>query len=108
SARGLVTDAIARMCLRLWHMPRENWVDVHEYRTQLERHGFAVEFIKPIGDKVFPGFASFNVRRDSILNTVRVRGMPIGLGLVFISWLLGYAYNKGLSDYLIVKAVKFA
>lgn len=106
--RGLAEDVVAQLCLKVWYMPPENWVDVQTYRKQLERHGFRVDFIKPIGHKVFPGFAAFNTRRASIRKTLKVRGFPVGVGLVFICWLLGYVYERGLSDYLIVRAVKIS
>ncbi len=103
---GLAEAAVAQLCLRVWHMPRANWVDIHTYRRQLERVGFQVEILRSIGDRVFPGFASYNVRPDAIRDTLRVHGKRVGLGLVFICWLLGHVYSRGLSDYLLVKAFK--
>jgi cyclopropane fatty-acyl-phospholipid synthase-like methyltransferase len=103
---GLRARAIAALCARVWYMPPENLVGLDGYRAQLERQGFRVELARAIGDRVFPGFARFNVTREAILNDIEVRGLPVGLGLAFLCWLLGEAYARGVSDYLIVKAFK--
>ena len=46
------------------------------------------------------------MRWSSIINAVRVRGFRIGLALTFISWLLGFTYRLGLTDYVIIRGVK--
>jgi hypothetical protein len=61
-----------------------------------------------MGHQVFPGFAKYNVRRDAIRDTLRVHGPAVGSGLVFICWLLGHVHRRGLSDYLLVRAIKEA
>jgi ubiquinone/menaquinone biosynthesis C-methylase UbiE len=104
--QSLAATAVEELCLGAWHVPRENWVDAAEYRKQLERHGFEVELVQLIGDRVFPGYASFNLQPDAILSTMKMRGLAVGLGHTFISWLLGYGYRLGLCDYLVVKAHK--
>jgi erythromycin 3''-O-methyltransferase len=93
-------------CSRFWHVPRANWVTSEEYGRQLEANGFRVEFIRSIGDQVYPGFARYNARRQAIMNNIEVRGLPIGLGLAFICWLVGDVYRRGVSDYVLVKAFK--
>lgn len=103
---GLADTISSALCSRFWYMPRANWVSIEEYGTQLERHGFRVEFIRSIGDKVYPGFARFNVRRQAIMNNIQVRGLRVGLGLAFICWLVGDVYRRGVSDYVLVKAFK--
>jgi cyclopropane fatty-acyl-phospholipid synthase-like methyltransferase/phosphatidylglycerophosphate synthase len=100
-------DTIASaLCSRFWHMPRANWTSIPEDRALLERHGFEVEFVRSIGDRVYPGFARFNVRREAIVNNIEVRGLVVGLGLAFICWLVGDVYRRGVSDYVLVKAFK--
>lgn len=103
---GLAEQAVAQLCLRVWQMPRANWINIHTYRQQLERAGFEVEILRSIGHNVFPGFARYNVRPDAIRDTLRVHGKAVGPGVVFICWLLGYVHRRGLSDYLLVKARK--
>lgn len=103
---GIAEHAIAQLCLRVWQMPRANWVNMDVYREQLVRAGFEVEILRSIGHKVFPGFARYNVRRDAVRDTLRVHGKRVGAGLVFICWLLGHVHGRGLADYLLVKAIK--
>jgi len=103
---GIGDEIASRVTSRLWHVPRANWIDIAGYRRQLEANGFRVEFVRSIGDRVFPGFASFNVRREAIANSIRVRGLPVGLGLAFICWLLGDLHRRGILDYVLVKAWK--
>lgn len=89
-----------------WHMPEANKVGAQGYQDQLRQVGFRVEKFLAIGDHVFPGFARFNIRWESIKNAIRTRGFSIGLGITFISWLLGYGHRNGVIDYVLVKAVK--
>ncbi|MCX6781858.1 MAG: methyltransferase domain-containing protein [Candidatus Magasanikbacteria bacterium] len=89
-----------------WHMPKANWVNVDKYCEQLHQAGFKVEKCLRIGDKVFPAFARYNTRMKSMLRAVRTRGLPLGVGLSFISWLLGYGYRHGVIDYIFIKAEK--
>jgi hypothetical protein len=97
---------MAKLGAKHWHMPKENWIGTDEYVQQLKDAGFKVAQFLKIGDHVFPGFAHYNTRLKSILNAIKTRGLPIGIGLTFISWLLGYGYRKGMIDYVFVKAVK--
>jgi tocopherol O-methyltransferase len=103
---GAMDEVASRACSRFWHMPRANWVNIPEYEQQLEKHGFRVEFVRSIGDQVYPGFAKFNVTADAIRNNIEVRGVRIGLGLAFICWLIGDVHRRGVSDYVLVKAFK--
>ncbi|HVH42846.1 MAG TPA: methyltransferase domain-containing protein [Labilithrix sp.] len=103
---GVADELSSAACSRFWHMPRANWTNIPQYVAQLEKHGFRVEFVRSIGDKVYPGFARFNVRREAIMNNIEVRGLRIGLGLAFICWLVGDVYRRGVSDYVLVKAFK--
>jgi len=97
---------IARLCSKHWHQPLENWADAEQYRAQLEAAGFKVEILNIIGSNVYPGFSSYNMKFRSICNAIKIRGIFAGLGLTFISWLLGYVHAKKMADYVYVKAVK--
>jgi microcystin synthetase protein McyJ len=97
---------VTELGAKKWHMPEANKVNSKGYQDQLREVGFRVEKFLNIGDHVFPGFARFNVKWDSIKNAVKTRGLSIGLGLTLISWLLGYGYRNGVIDYVFVKAVK--
>lgn len=103
---GMMDEVATRACSHFWHMPRANWVDIPEYTEQLERNGFRVEFVRSIGNRVYPGFAKFNVTASAIWNNIEVRGLPVGLGLAFICWLIGDVHRRGVSDYVLVKAYK--
>jgi cyclopropane fatty-acyl-phospholipid synthase-like methyltransferase len=104
--RSLLNRMLAELCTRQWHMPKDNWSNVLDYRSLLTGIGFTVESLESIGQHVFPGFVRFNLRWSSLLNAVRTRGWRIGVGLTFISWLLGVAYRQGLCDYVYVRALK--
>jgi len=97
---------ITELGSRRWHMPQENWVSVEKYCQQLREVGFKVEKCLKIGDRVFPAFARYNTRMISMLRAIKTRGLPLGIGLSFISWLLGYGYRRGVIDYIFIKAEK--
>jgi SAM-dependent methyltransferase len=104
--RSLFHRLLAGFCSRQWHMPRENWSSLPDYRAMLSGAGFAVESLESIGQHVFPGFVRYNLRWSSFVGAMRTRGWRIGIGLTFISWLLGLAYRRGLCDYVYVRALK--
>ncbi len=98
--------AIGVACSKSWHMPLKNWINAEEYRKQLEENGFTVECIHSIGNMVYPGFSRYNTRLRSIWNAIATRGIALGIGITFISWLLGLVYRKKMVDYIFVKAMK--
>lgn len=106
SNKNVVLKKITSFASKKWHMPKENWVDAKEYCDQLQKAGFKVVKFLKIGDRVFPHFAKCNMRLKSIKKAIKTRGLPIGIGLTIISWLLGYGYKNNVIDYVFVKAVK--
>jgi ubiquinone/menaquinone biosynthesis C-methylase UbiE len=104
--RSLFHRLLAEFSSRQWHMPRENWTNLPDYRRLLGRIGFAVDSLESIGQHVFPGFVRYNLGWSSFVTAMRTRGWRIGVGLTFISWLLGLVYRRGLSDYVYVRALK--
>ena len=106
ASRSIVHRTLAEFCSEQWHMPRDNWSNLPAYRCLLSGIGFAVESVESIGHHVFPGFARYNLRWSSLVSAMRTRGWRIGIGLTFISWLLGLAYRWGLCDYVYVRASK--
>lgn len=94
------------MVSKAWHMPKENQVSQDQYTLALENLGFTIERSDSIGNQVFPGFAKSNTRFRTVIEAIKTRGLFAGLGLTLISWLLGYVYRKGYSDYIIVRARK--
>jgi len=97
---------VSNFCAKHWHMPKANWMSIPELKLQLERIGFRVDTAESVGNKVYPGFSSYNLKWKSVINAVRIRGYRIGLALTFISWLLGYVHRRGLIDYVFIRAVK--
>ena len=81
-------------------------MNFESYRKMLIEIGYKVDFIKGIGANVYNGFARFNTKWSSIKNAIAVRGLLIGLGLTFISWLLGIALKRGMVDYAYIRAIK--
>ena len=97
---------IAKIWSYVWKMPRANRWGIDYYRHELEKIGYVVEYIQPIGDKVFPGFATNNLTKSSIKNAIHTRWFFVGMWLTMISWLLKFSYIKGYIDYLCIKATK--
>lgn len=97
---------LSRFCSKHWFMPEHNWMTVDELGSLLREIGYRDINIKSIGGHVYPGFAGFNMKFSSIVNAVKVRGFRIGIALTFISWLLGFTYRIGMTDYVLIRAVK--
>jgi len=106
SKKNFILNKITELGSKRWHMPKENWGNIEKYCEQLRAAGFKVEKVLKIGNKVFPAFAKYNTRFKSIVQAMRTRGLPLGIGLTFISWLLGYGYKHGVIDYIFIKAEK--
>lgn len=104
--KNLFYRILSRLCSKYWYMPETNWMTINELRHLLEKIGFRQITVECIGEYVYPGFARFNTRWSSILNALKIRGIRIGIGLTFISWLLGLVYRLGMTEYVFVKAVK--
>jgi len=103
---NFVSKIIGNSCARHWYMPRENWMSIKEMTSMLRNIGFSIDKLEVAGDKVYPGFARFNLKWSSIVNAFRIRGIFLGTGLTVISWMLGYLYKKKMIDYVFVRAVK--
>ncbi len=97
---------IGRRAAGRWHMPESNWMTIAEIIELLGSIGFRVDIARSMGERVYPGFARHNTKMPSIVNAIRTRGISIGLGLTLISWLLGWAFRRGMIDYAFIRAVK--
>ncbi len=97
---------IGRRAANLWHMPKANWMTIPEIVQLLESVGFKVDIARSMGERVYPGFSRNNTKMPSIINAIKTRGIFIGLGLTFISWLLGWAFRRDMIDYAFIRAVK--
>ena len=104
--RSFFHRMLAGLCSKQWHVPKDNWTNLLDYRRLLSRIGFTVGSLESIGHHVFPGFARYNLRWSSLATATRTRGWRIGIGLTFISCLLALVYRLGLSDYVYVRALK--
>lgn len=104
--QGVFLNFFSNLTAKAWHMPKENQVSLIQYSDQLTGLGFKIDRKDCIGDKVFQGFADGNLKFAEIIRTIKTRGFFAGVGLTFISWLLAYVYRKGLTDYIIISAVK--
>jgi ubiquinone/menaquinone biosynthesis C-methylase UbiE len=98
---------IGQILSKHWYMPKPNWMNFERYSQMLQDIGFRIDFFKGIGANVYPGFVRFNLKISSIINALRVRGFRNGLGLTFLSWLLGLASKRGMVDYAYIRATKF-
>lgn len=104
--KNFIVNKISEFGSNRWHMPKENLVNAEKYCEQLRQAGFKVIKCLKIGGKVYPAFAKYNTRLKSVIRAIKTRGLPIGIGLSAISWLLGYGYRQGVLDYIFIKAVK--
>jgi ubiquinone/menaquinone biosynthesis C-methylase UbiE len=89
-----------------WVVPRANWVDEETYKKQIEDAGMKVVLFKKIGDKVFPGYAGYCSRIETMKYAKQERGILAAAGFTLISMALGYLYKKGWIEYIYVKAKK--
>lgn len=103
---GWLKRKIMAFTVKWWVVPNENWVDQTTYENHLEKAGFKLQFLKPIGKQVFPGYAKNGFSPRTIMVRMRQRGLWGTLGLTIISYLLGYLYRQGLIEYIYVKSVK--
>ncbi len=101
---GRLAARLIRFAARQWHVPRENWVDRETYRDQLERSGFKVVKIRPMGASVFPGYARDRLSFATFHASVTGRGVGTAVGLTIISVLLGWLSKHDWIDYLLVTA----
>lgn len=106
AGKNFFVKQMAKLGSERWHMPKANWVNAEKYCEQLRQAGFRVEKCLRIGDRVFPAFARYNTRMKSIMRAIETRGLPLGVGLSFISWLLDYGYRHKIIDYIFIKAEK--
>jgi ubiquinone/menaquinone biosynthesis C-methylase UbiE len=104
--KNWINRRIRNIVSKCWYMPEPNWMDCEQYKQMLEKTGYEVNFMKAIGADVYPGFAGFNLKWSSVRNAMRIRGFGIGIGLTFISWLLGKAFERGMIDYVYLRAIK--
>jgi ubiquinone/menaquinone biosynthesis C-methylase UbiE len=104
--KSWLNGIIGHILTKQWYIPRPNMMNFERYRKMLVDIGYQVDFIRGIGANVYNGFARFNTKWSSIKNAIAVRGLWIGIGLTFISWLLGIAFKRGLLDYAYIRAVK--
>lgn len=106
--RNWYNRIVGKLCSRFWLMPRANWISTSDLIELLEKIGYKVDHAESAGHKVFPGFASFNLKTKSIKNAILTRGIFAGLGITAISWMLGHVYKRNLIDYVLIRAVKIA
>lgn len=104
--RNWLNRRIGKFCSKHWCMPEKNWMSIDELKSLLESIGFRRLSVNSIGEHVYPGFSRFNLKWKSFINAVRIRGLRLGIGLTFISWLLGFTYRMGMTDYAIIRAVR--
>jgi len=106
TGKNLYNRIIGNFCAKHWHMPKANWMSIEEMKELLKQIGFVIDTDESLGENVYPGFSRFNLKLKSIKNAIHTRGIRIGLGLTFISWLLGYVYRRKLIDYVFLRAIK--
>jgi ubiquinone/menaquinone biosynthesis C-methylase UbiE len=104
--KNLYNRMIGNFCAKHWYMPKDNWMSIKEMKALLTEIGFTIDTIEGAGKDVYPGFSHYNLKLKSVVNAVRTRGVRIGLGLTFISWLLGYVFRRKLIDYVFLRAIK--
>ena len=103
---GFYNRRIGKLCAKHWFMPEANWMSIDELKVLMEKIGFKIDVVERIGDKVYPGFAEFNLKWVSLKNAVKTRGFRIGVALSFISWLLGHVHRRKMIDYVFIRALK--
>ena len=97
---------IPKIIGKSWVFPRANWIYQKEYKNLLKDAGLDLVFFKGIGNHVFPGYARDSLKFRTMKTRTMHRGLFPGIGLAFISYMLGWLYKRDLIDYIYVKARK--
>jgi ubiquinone/menaquinone biosynthesis C-methylase UbiE len=91
---------------RLWHIPRENVWTAAQYRDELVAAGFIDASVEPVGPLTFPGYYREQCRAAFRAEMRRLQGQALERLGHLIDVVTNRAYERGLVDYVLVRAVE--
>lgn len=104
--RNALERTVFGVVLRMWKVPRENIWDADEYRRQLGGAGFHDVRLDHVGALTFPGYYREQCRPAFRQEMRRLQGSLIERLGHLIDVVTNRAYEMGLIDYVLVRAVK--
>src|SRR3989344_5012585 len=98
--------ALVELARSLWHVPKENRDTIERYKIKLEKSGFTNITIEEVGEKVIPGYFFEQTKPEIKKELHKIRGWIATYPGHLIDWAVYKAHQKGLIDYIFVKAEK--
>jgi microcystin synthetase protein McyJ len=98
--------ALVELARHLWHVPKENRDTIERYKMKLEKTGFANITFEEIGEKVIPGYFFEQAKPEIKKELHKIRGWFATYPGHLIDWAVYKAHQKGLIDYIFVRAEK--
>lgn len=103
SALGWMVVDVSR---RLWRIPRENLWTAAQYRDELRASGFCEVSVETVGPLTFPGYYREQCRPAFRQEMRRLQGQTLERLGHLIDVVTNRAYERGLVDYVLVRAVE--
>jgi len=104
--RNVLERTVFGVVLRMWKVPSENVWNAGEYREQLQAAGFHDVTLDHVGPLTFPGYYREQCRPAFRAEMRRLQGPLIERLGHLINVMTNRAYEMGLIDYVLVRAVK--
>jgi hypothetical protein len=104
--RNIVERGVLAVVLWMWKVPRENIWNADEYREQLRATGFRDVSLDHVGALTFPGYYAEQCRPAFRTEMRRLQGPLVEWLGHLIDVATNRAYEMGLIDYVLVRAVK--
>ncbi len=104
--RNVIERTVFGAVLRMWKVPSANVVSADEYRTQLCQTGFEDVSLDHVGPLTFPGYFREQCRPAFRAEMRRLQGPLVERLGHLINVMTNRAYEMGLIDYVLVRAVK--
>jgi ubiquinone/menaquinone biosynthesis C-methylase UbiE len=104
--RTAVERSVVDVARRLWRIPRENLWTAAQYRDELRAAGFSEVSVQPVGPLTFPGYYREQCRPAFRREMRRVQGPLLERLGHLIDVVTNRAYQRGLVDYVLVRAVE--
>lgn len=98
--------SVVSTAAKLWKVPRENYETVQSYQKRLEEQGFTKIHIEEVGAKTIPGYYFEQKKKETRDAVKKIRGWFAAYPGFLIDFAVYQAFQKGLIEYVIVRAEK--
>ena len=106
TAKNPVEWMVVDLARRLWKIPRENLWTAARYREEVLAAGFGDVSIERVGALTFPGYYREQCRPAFRAEMRRLQGSVVERAGHLINVVTNRAYEHGLVDYVLVRAVE--